>query len=188
VDRSRFNELISISRNPRFSTSDMLDLCRVEYVAPGDAAATNLSGKSIDYHTSYTVLEHIPPVVLRAIMEEGNRIMRDGGLFIHRIDYSDHFSHSDRSITGINFLQYSDEEWERYAGNRYMYMNRLRHDDYVALFETVGHRILATESDMDERSHALLTADQFHLDKRFSPKSAGVLAMSGSWIVTEKRA
>ena len=50
------------------------------------------------------------------------------------VDYSDHFSHSDQTISSINFLRYSDDEWQRYAGNRYMYMNRLRHDDVLALF------------------------------------------------------
>ena len=52
-------------------------------------------------------------------------------------------------IYPINFLQYSDAKWDRYADNRYMYMNRLRHDDFLALFHSSGHKILATEPAID---------------------------------------
>ena len=97
VDKRRLDELLAFSRDSHFSVSAFLDLCRVDYVAPGDAADTRLPDRSIDFHTSYAVFEHIPMEVLSQILEEGNRIIKNGGLFIRRIDYSDHFSHSDKS-------------------------------------------------------------------------------------------
>ena len=119
-------------------------------------------------------------------MKEGNRIISDNGLFINRIDYGDHFSYSDNNISVINFLQYSDLEWDKYAGNRYMYMNRLRHDDYLAIFETVGHKIILDKPDIDERALCLLKSNAFKLDEKYIKKSENILSMSGAWIATQK--
>jgi SAM-dependent methyltransferase len=186
LDQKRFVELSAFNREFRFSISAFLNLCRVDYVAPGDAANTRLPNQSIDFHTSYTVFEHIPSDILRRILEEGNRIIRNGGLFVHRIDYSDHFSHSDKSISAINFLTHSDDEWKRYAGNRYMYMNRLRHDDFINLFEGVGHTIVQAQPSVDQRSRELLRNGSLKLNRRFSSKSEDVLAMTGAWIISRK--
>jgi hypothetical protein len=102
------------------------------------------------------------------------------------IDYSDHFSHADESISAINFLQYSDTEWSGYADNRYMYMNRLRHDDLIRLFESSGHRVLAVTTDVDDRARALLEAGALSVDERFRDKSHDILGIRGSWVVSEK--
>lgn len=186
IDIKRFNKLLAFSRESQFSVSAFLDLCCIDYHAPGNAADTHLSDQSIDFHTSYTVLEHIPLNVLRKILKEGNRIIKKDGLFIHWIDYSDHFSYSDKSISSINFLQYSDDEWERYAGNRYMYMNRLRHDDFIGLFESVGHRVLESHPYMDMRLQKFLVNRNLLLNERFRSKTEDVIATTGSWIVTQK--
>jgi hypothetical protein len=182
----RMDDLLDFSRSGSFLTRAFLDLCCIQYVAPGDAAATALPPKSIDFHTSYTVLEHIQPDVLKKILVEGNRIMRDNGLFIHGIDYSDHFAHSDKTMSPINFLRFSDEQWERYAGNRYMYMNRLRHDDFLELFQSVGHRILTNQPTIDARSLELLKAATFPLSERFRGTSKEILATCSAWLVTQK--
>lgn len=183
--RERLEELLDFSRTPNFSTRSFLDLCQIDYIAPGDAANTGLAPLSIDFHTSYNVLEHIPPEILKHILEEGNRIIGEGGLFIHRIDYSDHFLHSDKNISAINFLQYSDGAWKWYAGNRYMYMNRLRHDDFLKLFQTAGHHILKTQPSVDKRSQELLSRGGLQLDERFSVKPDQILSISGSWIISK---
>jgi len=186
LQHKRMADLLQFHRRGAFTLRGLLDLCSIEYIEPGDASRTGLPPRSIDFHTSYTVFEHIPPAVLAQILEEGNRIIRDDGLFVHMIDYSDHFSHSDTSISSINFLQYSDEEWAGYAGNRYMYMNRLRHDDVLALFQSAGHRILATTHSVDERSRDLLESGLFRLNAKFVTKSAEILSIRGSWIVSER--
>jgi len=186
IDKKRFNDLIRLATRSKISATEVLDLSRIIYIAPGDAANTNLPEQHIDFHTSYTVFEHIPPNVLVDILREGNRIIKNNGLFVHRIDYSDHFSHSDKNISAINFLQYSDDEWAKYAGNRYMYMNRLRHDDFLALFESVGQKIVKVEPFIDRRSEKLLKTKALSLNGRFSSKTQEVLAISGAWILTEK--
>ena len=186
LDKKRLDKLLYFYKSSTFSTSSFLEFCQIKYIAPGNAAKTRLKEKSIDFHTSYTVFEHIPPMVLKEIIKEGNRIISDGGLFIHRIDYSDHFSHSDKTISAINFLQYSDSEWNRYAGNRYMYMNRLRHDDFLNMFESLGHRIVLNSPEVDKQSLDLLRSGSLQLNERFKTKSEDMLSIRDSWIASKK--
>ncbi|WNG33882.1 class I SAM-dependent methyltransferase [Archangium violaceum] len=186
LDQHRFSELRDFYRSAPFSMEAFLDFLNIEYIAPGDAANTGLSDESIDFHTSHTVLEHIPKEVLVQILKEGNRITVANGLFIHKIDYSDHFSHSDKTISPINFLQYSESEWNKYAGNRYMYMNRLRHDDFIRMFESIKHRILMADPDEDKCVHDLITQGGLKLDARFKNKSIETLSTTGAWIVSKK--
>ncbi len=187
LDTNRFERLLDYHHHNQatFSLESFLKLVRIDYFAPGDAADTKLADQSIDFHTSYSVFEHIPSEILKTILAEGNRLIRDGGLFVHRIDYSDHFSHSDKSISAINFLRFTDAEWSRLAGNRYMYMNRLRHDDYLAIFESAGHEVLLAKPDVDERALGVLRQRDFEVDNRFRMKSEHVLSITGSWIVSK---
>lgn len=182
--KERMEKLTEFARRPSFSLTSFFDEFSITYLAPGDAAKTTLDDNSIDFHTSHDVFEHIPRSTLKEILREGNRIIRDGGLFIHRIDYSDHFSHSDTDISNVNFLQYSDDEWEKYAGNRYMYMNRLRHDDFLTLFENVGHQILSSDSHTDQRSRHLLKSGQLQLDKKYQSKKKDILSITSSWLIS----
>ena len=185
LNRQRFAKLLDFSKK-KFSLNKFFDLCQIEYLAPADASATNLPAKSIDFHTSFTVFEHIPAEVLEQILTEGNRIVNDNGLFVHRIDYSDHFSHSDPTISAINFLQYSDDEWNKYAGNRYMYMNRLRHDDFIDLFRSVGHSIVEAKTYISDRSQELLQNKEIILDPKFKAKPEEILSIASSWIISQK--
>ena len=186
LEPKRFDTLLSFAQNPNFSTAEFLDFSQIEYLAPANAASTGLPSQSIDFHTSYTVFEHIPPGILLQILEEGNRLVGKDGLFIHNTDYSDHFSHSDRKIPSINFLQFSDQQWRRYAGNKYSYMNRLRHDDLIRLFRSVGHEILLTETKIDKHAAKLLRNDAIELNERFRNKSKEILSINGSWIISRR--
>jgi hypothetical protein len=62
------------------------------------------------------------------------------------IDYSDHYSHADPAISRVNFLRFSDRQWQPYQ-SRMLYQNRLRHSDYRRIFEESGLRV-AEESKM----------------------------------------
>lgn len=162
-----------------YELNSLLKFLNIEYIAPGDASHLNLPEGSVDLHTSYTVLEHIPPEIIKAILKEGQRILKNDGLFIHKIDYSDHFSHSD-----INFLQFSDNDWDKIAGNRYMYMNRLRHDDFINLFQDLNFKVLIEEPDIDK--NLIAQKLNFELNPRFASKSDEVISTIGSWIITHR--
>lgn len=187
LNESRFDSLLEFSKNAHFSVLAFLELCQIDYLAPRNAADTKLPPQSIDFHTSFTVFEHIPLPSLKQILEEGNRIITKSGLFLHRIDYSDHFSHSDSNISAINFLQYSDDEWNKYAGNKYMYMNRLRHDDFIRLFESVGHEVVEAQTFISKRARQLLKDNDIKLDPQFQNKSEEILATESSWIISRKK-
>ncbi len=187
LNQPRFDDLLRYAKTANFSTGAFLDLCQIDYLAPSDATDTKLPPQSIDFHTSYTVFEHIPGDTLKQILQEGNRIIRDNGLFVHKVDYSDHFSHSDRNISPINFLQYSDDQWDKYAGNRYMYMNRLRHDDFIDLFESVGQDIVEVQTSVSQRAQQLLQNNDFPLNAQFQTKSKETLSISSSWIISQKK-
>jgi SAM-dependent methyltransferase len=183
LDHDRLADLLE---QPDLPLEQLLAKCCIDYVAPGDAARTDLPADSIDYHVSYTTFEHIPPDVLSAILREGARIVRPDGLFLHCIDYSDHFAHADESISYVNFLQYSDTEWRAYADNRYMYQNRLRHDDYVRLFQGAGHRLVKTETEIDPRSQAQLSSGALCVDRRFEGKPVDTLATINALIASQR--
>lgn len=186
LNQERFHSLLEFCGASQRPLSAYLDFFKVDYIASGNAADTHLPSQSIDFHTSYTVFEHIPEDVLKKILKEGNRIIKEDGLFVHQIDYGDHFSYSDKNISLINFLQYSDAEWEGYAGNRYMYMNRLRHDDFIKLFESAGQRIITAKPKVDQRVQALLKSGKMPLNERFSSKTEEVLATVSAWMITQK--
>ena len=168
-------------RERDFRLHDHLESCGIRYHAPADASNTGLGNGSVDVVVSYTVLEHVPLDAIRAIAVENRRILTRGGLAVHHIDYSDHFSHSDPSITEIHFLRYSDEEWDRIAGNRFMFMNRLRDTDFVREFSAAGFRILSHEPLMKPTLLALLKKDACALHARFRALHADTLATTRAW-------
>lgn len=65
---------------------------------------------------------------------------------------SDQFQHEARSITSINFLRYSEKEWDKIAGNEFAYCNRLRASDYLALFKSSGFDVCRFETKEDEEA------------------------------------
>ncbi len=128
------------------------DLCGImglRYLSPADATATALPSRSVDIHFSYTVFEHVPRPVLVGILNEGSRLIAKNGLICHHIDLSDHFSHADASIGKINFLQYSSTQWRKIDNDRFGYQNRLRADDYAAVYKEARQEILKWEEIKD---------------------------------------
>ncbi len=154
----------------------------VEYHGPGDAATTGLVSGSVDLHVSFTVLEHIPPAALANIMVEARRVLKEDGLFIHHIDFTDHFAHADDDITSINFLHFDEPTWLRLGGNRFMYMNRLRVDDMIRLVSAAGLEILCDDRVVDQRALAALQ-NGFEVDGEFRLKSDETNATASQWIV-----
>jgi SAM-dependent methyltransferase len=174
----RFEQLVRFEGK----LEQLLAMTNIVYSAPADATDLRLPSQSIDYHISYTVFEHIPAEVIRAIWREGRRLLKPDGLFIHLVDFSDHFSHSDPSITSVNFLRFSEWKWRLYAGNRYMYHNRLRIDDFMALMAQDGLQIVACYPTIDPRGLETLE-NGFPLAPRFRDKSAETNATGNAWII-----
>ena len=96
--------------------------------------------REYDMCISTTALEHFKISDLKEYLSDLKNILKRGGLVSSIIDYSDHYSHTDSKISNLNYLKYSKNTWEKY-NNQYLYQNRLRHQDYIKIFETSGYKI-----------------------------------------------
>jgi SAM-dependent methyltransferase len=171
--RARIKKLIAFDGG----FDDLLAIMNVRYLSPADASALPSPDSTFDFHISNTVLEHIPRDTIRAILREARRVLVPDGMMVHIIDPSDHFSHSDSSITSVNFLGYSDEEWKKLGGNRFMYHNRLRAPDLLQVFEEAGATVVRVESRIDEKAAAALE-NGLHVSEEFAGRPIEDLATS----------
>jgi SAM-dependent methyltransferase len=148
---------------------EVLRAARITYRAPADASHTDLPDHSIDLQISNNVLEHIPHEALTQILREANRVLTPSGVTVHRLGPSDHFS-EDPSILPINFLRYTQEEWDRLADNQFAYHNRLRASDYQEIYTAAGHQIVEWKPTVHTESvNALKTG--FPVAPQFQGKS-----------------
>jgi len=122
--------------------NDILTSSGIKYVAPGDASRTELPDRSVDIVFSNSVLEHVSPGALPAIMQETCRILRPSGAAVHCVACNDHYAHFDRNISYVNYLRYSEQEW-RWWNNPLQYQNRLRATDFLRVAESCGLRVVA---------------------------------------------
>jgi SAM-dependent methyltransferase len=161
---------------------DLKNLFGIDYRAPFDAQSTRLEDSSVDVHTSYTVFEHIPGPVILGILTEARRILRPNGIALHLIDYSDHFSHDDPNLHWMNFLKYSDATWRMIAGNRFMYMNRLRHDDQLAIGRNAGLLVETIGEQRDPNAESGVADASIALARRFRSKPSDIMAIQSAWV------
>lgn len=132
----------------------------ISYKAPHYVAEDD---PKVDCSCSNEVLEHVPPNQLVKLLK-GLRAVTSG-ITTHSIDYSDHYARSDKTVSRLNFLRYSDEEWRPFNSGK-QYVNRLRHSDYVRMFREAGFTILEESSVAGEPPEGLRVADQF---RRYEP-------------------
>lgn len=156
----------------------------IEYLAPFDARDTRLPPACVDCITSTNTLEHIPAADIKAILRECGRILKDDGLMSFRIDYQDHYSYFDGSITVYNFLQYSDRQWRVYNPALH-YQNRLRHRDYLALLTEAGFSV-REDNPESPSTDDLRVLRNIRLDARFRGYKPEDLGIRSSLIVLQK--
>ena len=129
------------SLSPADQPAALLRAAGVSYHAPADASRTGLPSASIDVVYSNSVLEHVYPDAIRNLFGETARILRPGGVAIHSVNCGDHYAYFDRSITPINYLKYSQQQW-RFWDNAMLYQNRLRPTDFLELARAAGLEIM----------------------------------------------
>ncbi len=58
-----------------------------------------------------------------------------------QIDYMNHYSYFDPSISAYNFLRFDDRAWRRYNPSLH-FQNRLRHTQHLALLDDAGSAVV----------------------------------------------
>jgi len=142
--RKYLAKLVDLKSIQAIKTLKDLESYGIEYRAPYNAAKTDFKNRSIDACISTNTLEHIPKISLESIFAELFRILNDDGIISAKIDYSDHYAHTDKSISLLNFLKFDERTWKKYNHNCH-YQNRLRHYDYLAIFRKSGFVIIEEE-------------------------------------------
>lgn len=119
-------------QNPE-SFSEVLGQSDATYLTNGVRSLTRLNDQSVDFCFSNAVLEHIPKRDMALLARELLRVLRPGGICVHRVDLQDHLGGQ------LNNLRFSEAIWEsRLFRNAGFYTNRLRFSEIVALFEQAG--------------------------------------------------
>jgi hypothetical protein len=121
----------------------------IKYLAPADARCAELLTGSVRHIVTTDTLEHIPAPQIAAILRECHRVLTADGLVSMIIDYQDHWSYADPSLDRFNFLRYGHRTWQ-FLNPPTHWQNRLRHKDYIALFEQAGFQIVACEVSPEE--------------------------------------
>jgi SAM-dependent methyltransferase len=165
---------------------NLLHGMHIDYRCPADARSTGLPAQSMDFMVSSNVLAHIPPEILRGIHREGFRVLRPGGLVVHRSNLDDHFSYVDSSITKANFLRFSEAQWRWYGGTGLGYHNRLRGVQHRRLLEEAGFQVLSERERFDARSLEALQTGAVPVHPDFASFTPEELAASYLWIVCKR--
>lgn len=158
-----------------FATWDDLANFGIMYLAPFDLVESSENISTVDAFVSNEVLEHIPVLMLAPLFKSVISKLKDGGVSIHSIDYSDHYAR-DGGVSRYNFLQYSDSDWEKYNPSMH-YVNRLRHSEYILIMKDCGLEIISCDK------HAEIIPKSSVISPRFSNYSSEDLNIMRSRIV-----
>ncbi len=157
----------------------------ITYQYPGDARDTKLPEDSVDLIVSSNVLEHIPASIQVEIHQESFRILKAGGLAVHRFNPQDHYATVDASISHINFLQFSEQQWEWYGGGL-SYHNRLRAPVYRDLFLQCGFEIEVCRERVDARSVEAINSGSLNVHPDFEGYTPEELSVDYMWMACRK--
>jgi len=141
------NEAISQIRKlgydlpPSVGSFDELRQLGIDYQAPQDARAPVLPASSVRYMSNTNTLEHIPGRDIPAILGSCRRMLSYDGAFSLRIDYADHYSYADSTITPVNFLRYRKRAWSAFNPPTH-YQNRLRHREYLKMIREADFAVV----------------------------------------------
>ncbi len=147
----------------------------IEYMAPGDASATNEAPGSTDLYFSYAVLEHVPVGVVEDMVKESRRILRPGGCFYAYIGLHDHYAGFDKRVSKVNFLRYPEWAWRLFVMNKISYHNRLRLREFIEILEGCGGAVKEVRSITDPEDVARVRSMKIDPKfRRFSPEECAV--------------
>jgi SAM-dependent methyltransferase len=170
INSIKSDRIMTLQELVKENAHQILENCHLSYCAPKDASSTGLPSESMDLVYSNVVLEHIPNHEIRSLFSEMYRILRPGAYTAHHIDLGDHFSHSDPSISGINFMQFSESAFSKY-NSHFLFQNRLRISAYKQLIEQSGFSIVHEEKYINKKALQQFPKLQIHSDfSKYTPE------------------
>jgi hypothetical protein len=137
-----------------------------------DARSLAFDDASFDFTCSNNTFEHIPRETLEGILSEFKRVSKRASVWSHFVDLSDHFAHSDPSISIYHFLRFSKKQWA-WIDNRIQPQNRMRWPEYLSMYQALDIPVTHTETrpgDLEALSREALHPDY----RRFSPEEAAI--------------
>lgn len=171
-----------LERSPGSSVDSLLESYNFRYLAPIDFLSNDLPDQSLDIIISRAVLEHVPPVVIKGMFSQAKRLLRPNGKMCHIVDNSDHWEHSDKSLSRLSFLKYSDKQFRSFTKwNPLDYTNRLRHFQYRSMMEDAGFTIDFDDSPVNEK--ALEDLKTIPIDRSFEGIPHRELAILTTYLV-----
>jgi len=114
------------------------------------------------------------------ILREFHRLATPDAVMSHLIDMSDHYEHFYHSLSVYSFLRHGPLVW-RLVNNSLMYQNRLRINDFRAIHQTAGFKIVHEKDQIKHAAHL----DEIKLAAAFREYSREDLIPSSSWMISK---
>jgi SAM-dependent methyltransferase len=111
----------------------VLAVSRAQFLTDGLAGLRRVPDKSVDLVFSDAVLEHLPAAEFDDFLRETHRVLAQGGLASHGIEYHDHLG------GGLEHLRFAPAFWERRGvADAGFYTNRMLHSRVLAACDRAG--------------------------------------------------
>lgn len=178
ADRLEILKKIIIEKD-KLSFEEMLSKLKIVYLLM-DARKLDFPSGSISLIHSNNTFEHVYTAVLKEILIEFKKLTSKGGIMSHFVDMSDHFAHSDKSITIYNYLQFSEKKWNR-IDNSIQPQNRMRITHYRKIYQELGIPITKEEL----RPGNLTELNTIKVHQEFSHISPEELAVSHCLLISQ---
>ncbi len=154
------------------------------YHAPCDTTALPFADGEVDLVISNLVLQCIPKATLADVLAESRRILKPGGIAVHRIRMSDEYAGPGSGRNHLEYLKYPEHIWDRWFNHPLKHLNRLRAGQFLELFSRNGFLCRECRRHIDHDSIPLL--QQLDLAPPFCDMSTVELATVGIDVVLEK--
>ena len=137
----QISKLLGVNKLPfAKSIDDLKKNYNLNYLAPMSLNQIIKDKMQFDACISSTTLEHLSKEDLRNTFLLLKKIIKKEGIISAAIDYSDHYSHTDKNIDNLNFLRFTNDEWNKH-NTPMLFQNRLRHQDYRKFFKLNKYKI-----------------------------------------------
>ena len=137
----QISKLLGVNKLPfAKSIDDLKKNYNLNYLAPMSLSQIIKNKLQFDACISSTTLEHLSEEDLKKTFLLLKKIIKKEGIISAAIDYSDHYSHTDKNIDNLNFLRFTNDERNKH-NTPMLFQNRLRHQDYRKFFKLNKYKI-----------------------------------------------